>query len=110
MSAAEDLKQLKIQTGVVKRCMKDLAYSTKEIAKQQERIQKTMDDPEKDEADVRKQKEVLQEYLDTPPREQSALLEGYQKLLATVQEAAEESENPLLKTDQWTDAIAALTA
>ena len=115
----EEIKQLKISTGAVKRCgakwhellharrslsrytafrvrrplelpcvarsvMKDLKYSDKEIAKQQERIEGVKADPEKDEYDVKKQNEVLQEYEAGKQDEQSRLLEFYDKLMTIV--------------------------
>jgi hypothetical protein len=58
------------------RCLKDLAYTDKEIKSQLERIEKVRQDPEKDEHDVRKQEEVLAEYTTAKPFEQGQL-HGY---------------------------------
>jgi len=52
---ADAVKQLKIKTGSVKRCIKDRTASDKEIEKQQQRIETFKTDDSKDEHDVRKQ-------------------------------------------------------
>jgi len=56
------VKELKLKTAAVKRCCKDLAFSEKEIKRQEQRIEEYKADPERDEHDVKKQKEVLDEY------------------------------------------------
>mmetsp|Transcript_27165 Transcript_27165/g.82395 ORF Transcript_27165/g.82395 Transcript_27165/m.82395 type:complete len:119 (+) Transcript_27165:84-440(+) len=58
---ADAVKQLKIKTGAVRRCMKDRTASDREIEKQQQRIESFKSNPEKDEHDVAKQEEVLAE-------------------------------------------------
>ena len=56
---ADAVKQLKIKTGSVKRCIKDRTASDKEIDQQQQRIEKFKSDDSKDEHDVRKQVRLL---------------------------------------------------
>jgi hypothetical protein len=52
---ADAVKQLKIKTGSVNRCMKDRTASDKEIEKQQQRIEAFKADAHKDHHDVAKQ-------------------------------------------------------
>jgi len=99
MADKQVLKDLKIKTGAVNRCMKDIAYSDKEIASQQERIQRVKDDPEKDEHDVKKQEEVLDEYVQAKPREIDEL-EKYLDQLKVIIEENKDNES-LTAMDEW---------
>ena len=87
MSADKNvIKDLKIKTNSCLRMCKDLEYSAKEIARQNERIQAVKDDPEKDSHDVKKQEEVLAEMHAGVPVEVDKLDEFLEKLRATLDE------------------------
>merc|ERR1711907_388095 len=90
------------------RCIKDIAYTDKEIASQKERIQKVKDDPEKDEHDVKKQEEVLEEYVQAKPREIDSL-EEYLGQLKTLIEEHKDNES-ITALDEWTKASDACEA
>ena len=53
-------KKLKVQIGVVKRMMKEVASYEKEVVDNEAKVQKMRDDG-KDSYDIKKQEEVLQE-------------------------------------------------
>ena len=86
--------------------MKDLIYSDKEIASQNQRIENVRADKEKDEADVKKQIEVLEEYQAGKKFEQGKLLDGYEDLKSKVLEAKENAV--LMATEELVKAVAAL--
>ena len=58
---AEEDKKLRIATGVVKRLMKELAYTHKEIETQQAKIAKCAADPDYDQSRLPQQEAVLHE-------------------------------------------------
>ena len=90
------------------RCLKDLAYTDKEIKSQLERIEKVRQDPEKDEHDVRKQEEVLAEYTTAKPFEQGQLHGYFTALEEKVLEALEDDD--LKATEEFSKGVDALNA
>mmetsp|Transcript_68768 Transcript_68768/g.136277 ORF Transcript_68768/g.136277 Transcript_68768/m.136277 type:complete len:127 (-) Transcript_68768:307-687(-) len=106
-SDKEIIKQLKIKTGSVVRCMKDLAQTEKEIEAQKVRIQKVKDDPEKDDHDVKKQEEVLGEYTAARPDEKQRL-DGFVQTLTEYideMEMEEKASENVKASDDWKKAM-----
>jgi len=95
----QDIRDLKIKTNTVKRCVKDLDESDKEIAKQEALIEKTKNDPEKDEHDVRKQKEVLDELVQGKPLELDALKQRMEELEVLLEEKKDDAQ--LVELEEW---------
>ncbi|KAL1525158.1 hypothetical protein AB1Y20_020029 [Prymnesium parvum] len=97
------LKELKIRTNSCARTIKDLEYSKKEIARQEERIRQYKEDPERDDHDVKKQIEVLSELHAGVPTEVDQL----DKYLSLLREALEENKEDadILATEEYQKAV-----
>lgn len=97
MSAVDPkrVKQIKIDTGVVKRLGKEKQAYEKEIVKQEERIEK-MKSEGKDEYDIKKQHEVLDESKMMIPDCQRRLKVAREKL-----EKLLEGESDLQETEEY---------
>ncbi|KAI9105957.1 tubulin-specific chaperone A [Phlyctochytrium arcticum] len=80
---SSNLKQLKVQTGALKRINKDLLYYKKEYAAQEARIAKLVADGA-DEHDVRKQQEVLEETNQMLPDCRRRITSAHNDLLSTL--------------------------
>lgn len=87
MSGCE--KRLKVQIGVVKRMIKEVAAYEKEAIDNGARVQKMKDDG-KDEYDIKKQEEVLAESQMMIPDSKNRLEAAIEKLSDVLGEAEEE--------------------
>lgn len=88
MAPHDELKQLKIKSGVLKRIVKDLAYTRKEIASQAAKVEK-MRAESADAYDIKKQEEVLAEYASTQPQDEERLGFAIQELSKLVDQCRE---------------------
>ncbi len=79
-------KKVKVQTGVVKRLLKEVTSYEKEAVTNEARVQK-MRDEGKDEYDIRKQEEVLAESYMMIPDSKRRLEEALQALKQCIEES-----------------------
>jgi tubulin-specific chaperone A len=84
-------KKLKVQIGVVKRMVKEVASYEKEVLTNEARVQKMRDDG-KDIYDIRKQEEVLQESYMMVPDSKARCEAAVAELAAILEEAANDQE------------------
>eukprot|EP00303_Exanthemachrysis_gayraliae_P004876 CAMPEP_0205998470 /NCGR_PEP_ID=MMETSP1464-20131121/269_1 /ASSEMBLY_ACC=CAM_ASM_001124 /TAXON_ID=119497 /ORGANISM="Exanthemachrysis gayraliae, Strain RCC1523" /LENGTH=216 /DNA_ID=CAMNT_0053371619 /DNA_START=25 /DNA_END=677 /DNA_ORIENTATION=+ len=106
--AHDELKQLKIKTGVLKRIVKDLNYTDKEISAQAAKVEK-MKAEQADAYDVKKQEEVLAEYASSRPQDEERLKGAITDLSKLVEQCRESPEfKDLEATNEFTDAVAML--
>ena len=77
-AVTDEQRQLKIKTGVVKRNMKDLLYSQKELTKEQDRLRRFIE--EKDDDRIYQQKKVIQESESALPRSKERILSALKDL------------------------------
>merc|ERR1711977_254695 len=85
------LKDIKIKTGICKRCTKELGMYKTETAKLQAVVDKLVEDGACSH-DVNKQKEVLEENVNIIPSAISRLQEAYENLYALVDESEENAK------------------
>mmetsp|Transcript_15316 Transcript_15316/g.25573 ORF Transcript_15316/g.25573 Transcript_15316/m.25573 type:complete len:130 (+) Transcript_15316:90-479(+) len=84
-------KQLRIQLGVCKRMVKEVASYEKEVLTNEEKVQK-MRDEGKDPYDIRKQEDVLQESYMMIPDSKSRLEKSIHELTSMVREISADPE------------------
>ena len=74
----DETRQLKIKTGTLKRNIKDLLYSQKEVAKEQDRLRTFVE--ERDENKIHQQKKVVQESESAVPRSKERIVSSLKDL------------------------------
>eukprot|EP00591_Stephanopyxis_turris_P011725 CAMPEP_0195509830 /NCGR_PEP_ID=MMETSP0794_2-20130614/2659_1 /TAXON_ID=515487 /ORGANISM="Stephanopyxis turris, Strain CCMP 815" /LENGTH=131 /DNA_ID=CAMNT_0040637137 /DNA_START=57 /DNA_END=452 /DNA_ORIENTATION=+ len=83
----EEDKRLRIATGVVKRLVKELAYTQKEIERQKAKIEKCSKDPNYDQTRLPQEKAVLAESEQMLPEVSKKISQGVESLAALVNNA-----------------------
>eukprot|EP00750_Incisomonas_marina_P028785 INCI6920.1.p1 GENE.INCI6920.1~~INCI6920.1.p1 ORF type:complete len:132 (-),score=35.50 INCI6920.1:505-900(-) len=84
----EEDKRLRIAVGVVKRLVKELAFTHKEIERQTAKIEKCSKDPDYDQSRLPQEQEVLRESQQMIPEVQKKIGEAVATLSGLVSDAA----------------------
>ncbi|KAG8469533.1 hypothetical protein KFE25_005988 [Diacronema lutheri] len=110
MSSTQELKRLKVKTGVVQRIVKDLNVTKAEIEAQVAKVEK-MKAEQADIYDIKKQEEVLAECTSSRPQDEERLAKALDDLTRTVDEVRDSPEfDDLKETEEFKGAAALVGA
>src|SRR5574343_944028 len=98
---ADNKKQLKIKSGIVRRITREYESYQKEIAKDKDRIEKLRDNGA-GEHDIRKQEEVLQETISMVPNTRKRLQDALEELCNHMKD--NDTDEVLIASEEWTEA------
>ncbi|KAJ1632893.1 tubulin binding cofactor A-domain-containing protein [Pavlovales sp. CCMP2436] len=103
----QEIRDLKVKAGVIKRILSDLAVCDTEISKQAAKVE-AMKAEGADSYDIKKQEEVLTEFSSSRPADEDRLAKAVEDLEKTVEEVRESPDFDDLKETEEFKAAAAL--